>query len=269
MELREAARVLGVHYQTAYGWVRQGVLPARKSGRGYEVLEADVQALASRRAAGEPPRRVIRIRDWDAQARRLFEALAAGDEPLARQRVTRLAGGVPLVDLCERIIGPAMRRIGDEWAAGQLSIAAEHRASVICERLVALRSGQPGGRPRGVAVVTTPAGERHGLPALMAAACLRQDRWHVHHLGCDLPTAEIAAMAGQTSADLIVLSAATMDGATAAEFTAGELAALLPARRVLAGRPGDRLSELLVLAAPAARDQAAGPSPSRPPVTLG
>jgi excisionase family DNA binding protein len=41
MDLREAAGALGVHYQTAYGWVRQGVLPARKVGRGYEVSEAD------------------------------------------------------------------------------------------------------------------------------------------------------------------------------------------------------------------------------------
>jgi len=37
MDLREAAGTLGVHYQTAYGWVRQGVLPARKVGRGYEL----------------------------------------------------------------------------------------------------------------------------------------------------------------------------------------------------------------------------------------
>src|SRR5436305_1467569 len=28
MQLRDAADVLGVHYQTAYAWVRQGVLPA-------------------------------------------------------------------------------------------------------------------------------------------------------------------------------------------------------------------------------------------------
>ena len=48
MQLREAAKVLGVHYQTAYAWVRQGVLPARKTGRGYEVSESDVSALAAR-----------------------------------------------------------------------------------------------------------------------------------------------------------------------------------------------------------------------------
>ena len=64
MQLREAAEVLGVHYQTAYAWVRQGVLPARKTGRGYEVSEADVSALAARRASGTAPRPDIRVRDW-------------------------------------------------------------------------------------------------------------------------------------------------------------------------------------------------------------
>ena len=33
MGLRDAAGALGVHYQTAYAWVRQGLLPARKIGR--------------------------------------------------------------------------------------------------------------------------------------------------------------------------------------------------------------------------------------------
>jgi MerR family transcriptional regulator, light-induced transcriptional regulator len=55
MQIRDAAEALGVHYQTAYGWVRQGVLPARKNGRGYQVLQADVRAFAARRAAGRPP----------------------------------------------------------------------------------------------------------------------------------------------------------------------------------------------------------------------
>ena len=70
MQLRDAAEMLGVHYQTAYAWVRQGVLPARKTGRGYEVSEGDVSALAARRASGTAPRPQIRVRDWVAQADR-------------------------------------------------------------------------------------------------------------------------------------------------------------------------------------------------------
>ena len=37
MQLREAAEILGVHYQTAYGWVRRACSSARKTARGYEV----------------------------------------------------------------------------------------------------------------------------------------------------------------------------------------------------------------------------------------
>ena len=64
-------------------------------------------------------------------------------------------------------------QVGANWAAGSLSIAEEHRASAICERLLAIRSQQPPGRPRGTAVAATPPGERHGLPAhRWPGACL-------------------------------------------------------------------------------------------------
>jgi MerR family transcriptional regulator, light-induced transcriptional regulator len=260
VRLRDAADVLGVHYQTAYGWVREGTLPARKSGRGYEVRDRDVEVLAARRAAGRPASPHIRVRDWAVQSAGLYQALAAGDEPLARRRIDRLAAGVPVADLCARVIGPALRRVGDDWAAGTLTIAAEHRASMICERLIAVRSRQPLGRPRGIALVSTPAGERHGLPAVMAAACLRQDRWLVHHLACDLPAVEVTGMARVTGAGLVVLSAATTRGARRGVREAIELTAADPSLRVLTGKPGDSLYDLLRLARAAAGEGAAGPA---------
>src|SRR5271166_5971746 len=142
MQLRDAADTLGVHYQTAYAWVRQGVLPARKTPRGYEVSEGDVRALAARRAAGAEPRPEVRVRDWAAQADRLYTALAAGDETRARHDFGRLAAGVPLTELCDQVIAPALWRVGGAWEAGELSIAAEHRATAICERLIAARLSQ-------------------------------------------------------------------------------------------------------------------------------
>jgi len=248
MQLREAADVLGVHYQTAYGWVRQGMLPARKTGRSYEVLDSDVLALAERRAAGTAPRPEVLVRDWPAQAGRLYNAIVAGDETLARHEFGRLAAGVPVIDLCERVIAPALRRIGEQWAAGELTIAAEHRASAICERLIASHAYQPPGRPRGIAVTATPPAERHALPALMAAACLREDRWLVHHLSADLPVPEVIGLALEVGADLVVLSSATAQTARAARRAAREIVFSAPRLRVLVGRPGDTLSQLLKLA---------------------
>ena len=138
MDLREAAGALGVHYQTAYAWVRQGVLPARKVGRGYEISEADARELAARRRQGYAAARgPSSVRDWAAQSRQLYEALAKGDETLARKRLARLAGGVPLLDLCEHVIGagapPHRRRLGG-WprldrpgAPGQCHLRTAHR----------------------------------------------------------------------------------------------------------------------------------------------
>ena len=248
MQLRDAAEALGVHYQTAYGWVRQGTLPARKTPRGYEVSEGDVRDLMARRAAGAEPPREIRVRDWAAQADRLYAALAAGDEAQAGHDFGRLAAGVPLAELCDRSSPPRCGGSARNGPPGDLSIAAEHRATAICERLIAARVHQPQGRPRGVAVTTTPPGERHALPAMMAAACLREDHWQVHHLASDLPVAEVIGLAGDTGASLIVLSSATAGAARIASREAREIRERLPEARVLAGRPGDTLSQLRELA---------------------
>jgi excisionase family DNA binding protein len=248
MQLRDAADTLGVHYQTAYGWVRQGTLPARKTPRGYEVSEADVRDLMARRLVGVEPPQEVKVRDWAAQADRLYTALMAGDEPLARQDFERLAAGSPIVGLCDQVIAPALRRVGLAWAAGEVSIAEEHRATAICMRLIAARARQPQGRPRGIAVTTTPPGDHHALPSLMAAACLREDHWQVHDLGADLPTAELISFAAEIGASLIVLSSATTAAGRTAAREAREIRERLPQVQVLTGRPGDTLSRLRELA---------------------
>jgi MerR family transcriptional regulator, light-induced transcriptional regulator len=187
----------------------------------------------------------VRVRNWQPQADRFYDALVAGDERLARTRLERLAAGVPFIELCERVVAPALRRIGDDWAAGDVTIAVEHRASAICEHVMApLMARQPRGRPRGVAVTATPPGERHGLPALMAAGTLREDRWLVQHLASDLPANEVGRLADDVAARVIVLSAATREGAERGAAEAAQLAQAYPGMLVLAGRPGESLRDL-------------------------
>ena len=245
MRLQEAADVLGVHYQTAYGWVRSGQLPARKVRRGYEVSDADVQAFAAERQLGREPVTQIKVRDWPSQADKVYRAIVAGQDTQARRTLDRLVGHVEMIDLCDRVIGPALRRVGDEWAAGRVSIAQEHRATAICERLIAAHSSQPAGRPRGTAVVATPQDERHGMPALMAAASLQENHWHVHHLAADLPPEEISRLAAQVGANLVVLSTASASGAAQAERAARVVQTTMPDATVLIGHPGEKLLDLV------------------------
>ena len=112
---------------------------------------ADVRLLTEARRLGSPPARSIDVRDWPAQAGQLYAAIVLGEETYTRRWLARLAAGVPLVDLCAHVIAPALRRIGADWASGLVSIAQEHRASTICERLIARHTAQPPERPRGCA----------------------------------------------------------------------------------------------------------------------
>jgi excisionase family DNA binding protein len=246
IDLSEAARVLGVHYQTAYGWVRNGTLPASKVGKSYRVKRVELDRFALRRANGSPRRR-IQVRDWEHQRDRLAAALLSGDERTARDVVDRLAeGGVSPVELCDQLLAPVLRWIGDQWAAGLATVGDEHRATAICERLLA-RLPTRRTRVRGTAVVSTPAGEHHGLPALMAAIALRWDGWRVHHLASDMPASDLAAFLQRERPDLLVLSVTVAEGAaTNAACAAAEQHGV----RVLTGRAGQPLSELLAAAVP-------------------
>ncbi|HET9894498.1 MAG TPA: B12-binding domain-containing protein [Streptosporangiaceae bacterium] len=244
MRLHEAAEILGVHYQTAYGWVREGKLPARMVAGGYDLTEADVQAFKAQRQLGRESASQIQVRDWAAQVGRLYRAIANGEETQARRAMDRLAGAISMTDLCDRVIAPALRQIGDAWQTGAVSIAQEHRATAICERIIAAYSSRPAGRPRGVAVAATPAGERHAMPSLMAAAALRENHWRVHHLGADLPAAEIATLAADSGASLVVLSTATAYGVTSALQARKLIERIVLGVTVLTGRSGETLAGL-------------------------
>jgi excisionase family DNA binding protein len=236
---------LGVHYQTAYRWVRRGELPAVKIAGTYVVDERDLAAFAAARVAPAAPPRQIEVRDWTHQAARLHAALLEGQELAGREQVDRLReGGAGVVEICDRILAPALVKIGAGWTEGTVSIAQEHRASAICERLVARITPSPPGRPRGVCVAASPPGEDHQLPGAMATAALREDHWQVHHLGVHVPVEQVSALAQAAQADLIVLSATYGANGAQAEAVARELSR--PGRRVLLGRPGLTLHQLVV-----------------------
>jgi methanogenic corrinoid protein MtbC1 len=103
---------------------------------------------------------------------------------------TAMAGGSTIDEIYLDVIAPAMRRIGQRWADGELDISVEHRATGITFRLM----GRLGprfarrGRTRGAVVVGAPEGERHSLPTAMLADLVRADGWDVSDVGADLPT---------------------------------------------------------------------------------
>ncbi len=261
IDLAVAADELGVHYQTAYKWVRSGVLPSSLVRGRYRLSADDVAALARRRER-PAPRRTRRPRQgYDVMRERMFNALVNGDERAARSLTTALLqDGVSVTTLTEELLVPALTRIGDEWSAGRLPVSIEHRASATAERLLGENHPTPRGRRRGTVAVAGVEGDRHALPTLMAAIALREDNWNVHHLGADVPGDDLASFCEQEDPDLVVVSVTSASGRRRARRVASRLEALgMP---VLVGRPGASLEELLTKARGVLRARAWAAQPS-------
>ncbi|MEM7349221.1 MAG: B12-binding domain-containing protein [Acidobacteriota bacterium] len=211
LSLEEAAAQLGVHYQTAYRWVRSGRLPAAMVNGKYQVDRHDLVAVDDARR--EPTAPTLPSDDrLDRQCRAMQDALFEGDETRAAKIMrTLIDNGTPVVRLIEDVLVPPMVEIGEAWAQGEASIYTEHRASAIVDRLLATITPNPRGRRRGVAVVAALAGDRHSLPTAMATAALRDDNWTVEHLGADMPIDEIERFLATHDVDLVVLSATGTD----------------------------------------------------------
>jgi len=244
LDLQEAADALGVHYQTAYRWVRSGRLPARLVAGQYRVGRADLERIDDQRHKPIVPR-PPGGRRLHHQVERMYQALLAGDEAEARRICQRLVGdGTKVVALVEAVLAPALRRIGEAWHDGDVPIWAEHRASTTVERVLAELSPNPRGRRRGVVAVAAVAGDHHSLPTTMATVALREANWHVHHLGAETPPDELLRFCTENAVDVAVLSVTNPASAELAEETAEELRAA--GIRSVVGGPGRTLDELLV-----------------------
>lgn len=243
VELRVAAAELGVHYQTAYRWVRNGRLPATMVAGKYSVTRADLEEFARLRARPTGVSKPSEQR-LDGQAARMHEALRSGDDLTARQIARRLIeDGTPVKDLIVEVLSPPLRQIGQSWHDGDISIWVEHRASAIVERIVGELTPTPRGRRRGTVMVAAVSGDLHALPTAMAAAALRADNWRVEHLGANMPPDELVDFCATHDITVAVLSVTNSDAAAVATRLATALRK--SATPVVVGGPGRTLDDLL------------------------
>lgn len=247
IDLQTAARQIGVHYQTAYKWVRSGELPAAMVMGSYRLDRYAVARFAERRARPGPPRTRRPRTGFALLSRRMYGHLVAGEERQAARLISGLVGdGVSMTTVAQDVLVPALRDIGEAWRAGRLDISVEHRASAIVERILGERYPNPRGRRRGAAVVAALSGDRHVLPTTLAAISLREDNWLVHHLGADLPPDELMRFCQEEHVDLVVLTVTVSKLRRAATRTAVQLEGL--GLRAIVGGPGRGLDELQRLA---------------------
>jgi MerR family transcriptional regulator, light-induced transcriptional regulator len=206
--MHEAAERLGVHYMTVYRYVRLGQLPARKVGTGWRIDAHDLERFGRESTPGEPT-------ESGELVGRVELALVDGDEASAWLLLTdALRAGSSVEDLYLRVLRPALHDIGERWAAGELTVAQEHKASAVVTRLVGRLGHQfaTPGRRRGMVVLGSPPGDHHALPAAMFADLLRGRGLAVVDLGSDVPAASFQRILRTSDGPVAVCVSATTGG---------------------------------------------------------
>jgi len=211
----------GVPADTLRKWeFRYGVLhPERTHGGQRRYSERDVQRVEWLReridegyrigeAAALLGRPDVEVGRTPAELRRaLYEATAVADVDALGALLDQTFAILPLEQALMRVVEPLLRRIGEGWAAGDLSVAQEHLATAAVRARLEGLLADARGDVRGVAVLACVPGERHELGLLMLGALLRADGWHVAYLGADSPLEDAADLVEQLAGTLLCLSA--------------------------------------------------------------
>jgi MerR family transcriptional regulator, light-induced transcriptional regulator len=138
-------------------------------------------------------------------------ALIAGDagsaEEVAQEALELTLGEAMLYDL---VVGPAMHRIGELWAAGEISVAHEHLATQIATRVLVLAhevESLQAARAAHRAMLAAVEGEQHVIALDMAGKLLESAGYEVLALGADVPTSALPAVVSDHHPALFALSA--------------------------------------------------------------
>ena len=235
--LRAAAEQLGVHYMTAYRYVRLGTLPANKVGGTWQVRLDDLRALTNREAPQPGPGGIR----WGPYRTQLRDRLIAGDEPGAWSIIERaLVSGAPARDIHLELMVPVLHDIGEAWARGEFDIAAEHRASSVASRLI----GRLGpsfarrGRKSATVVIGAAAGDHHSMPLAIFGDIIRGEGLAVVDLGANTPPESFVQTAqGHDDTIAVAVSVGSDETLDAARQTATLLHEQVPDVHVFIGGP--------------------------------
>ncbi|RZU53811.1 methanogenic corrinoid protein MtbC1 [Krasilnikovia cinnamomea] len=138
----------------------------------------------------------------------LLRSVLAADEPGAFRLAHHLIDtGTSPQEILLRLIAPVQAALGEMWARNRLSVAEEHVASYINERLtlVCAAGERPDPRPD-LLVVACPDGEWHALPARLLAESLRLRGFSVSFLGASVPAAHLTSYLQQHEPAAVLLS---------------------------------------------------------------
>ena len=223
-EIHEVAELTGLATARLRAWERryEVVRPTRQPNR-YRTYTSEQVALlrAFARLCGagerigdlvkEPRESVIARAEGKATdgspLQRMLEAVKRLDREELGRLLAEQRAQLPLDRFGREIILPLGEVIGDLWALGKLSVAAEHMASevVVAQLKLDLAKIHASGP---VLLAACLASEQHEWGFLVTLTGLQVKGWRVHYLGPNLPTKDVVEAAWTLMPQVVALSAA-------------------------------------------------------------
>jgi DNA-binding transcriptional MerR regulator len=225
LRIGELAKRTGVSPELLRAWEQRYQLlqPTRTAG-GFRLYSAADEArvrrmrdhmaggLAASQAArlalgGEPAAPTVPppATTLDDAAANLATSLDLLDEQAANTVLDRLFSTYTVETILQEVVIPYLHRLGDRWAAGEVSVAHEHFASnLIRGRLLGLAQGWGQGRGPGAVLACLP-GEQHELGLLAFGVALSRRGWRITYLGADSPIGAVADVAQSVLPAVVVL----------------------------------------------------------------
>lgn len=217
---REVARLCKVSDATVKRWAESGMLRSERTSGGHRRFRADDVArfqrendLGLKQTHGDVSITRIKKRRLDSIGRKgsqLFNALIAGSEEEAAQiLINEHLNQVPLHDIFDKVLTPAMLEVGDMWATGDLTVTQEHLATRSAYAAVhKLRSilKVPRMNDR-MAMCCTLEGDLHELPIYLAQLIMEDQGWEVINFGANTPVYGLSEEVASHPPNLVCISA--------------------------------------------------------------
>ena len=222
---KEAARLLGVSEASVKRWADGGLLPTVKTAGGHRRFRPEDVAVFRRERlhkTGRPSARThaeTRKAHGAAKLKEtaglMYEVLVGGHADEAAAILVNLhLEGTGAAALADKVLCPAMRRVGDLWHQGELSVAQEHVATrAALEALQALRSSLHAHAAHGRRALCCAAEEDfHELPVQVAALVLEARGWEVVNLGTSTPFYALAEAIERFAPRLVCVASTILEG---------------------------------------------------------
>jgi DNA-binding transcriptional MerR regulator len=255
--LGAAARLTGLSPELLRAWERRyGVVePLRTPGGTRRYRAADVERLRLLKAVVDTGHRVGRVahleteelerlasRDTlvpDGPVAAVIEALEAFDGAGVQHLLSlQLAARGPN-RFARELAAPLVHEIGDRWADGRISVAAEHLATGLLQTMLGTSLQPTAVSLAGPRIVFgTPSGERHELGLLMAAITAMGAGANPVFLGADLPVESLLDAMDRSGAVALALSIVTLPAAQANRTLRAIRGGLPDSAHVWIGGPG-------------------------------